>query len=147
MQPLYTVLHSEIYKTVYKSVQLSKSSYDVTLCCWAPAVPQSICISCRRAHSSKLAAATCVGKMMVQRNGQTDRETDGRTPDSCIDLTLRTTRAMSINNATRTLCRAAGCNKVYTDGIGTSLTWRVLTVSIHFRGLGCQRNRPTFTPV
>jgi len=38
------------------------------------AVQQSIDISGRRAHSNKLAAATCSGRM-----GQTERQKDGRT--------------------------------------------------------------------
>jgi len=54
-----------------------------------PAIARRCCSNrsispARRAHSSKLVAAACGGRI-GQTDRQTDRRTDGRTPDSCID--------------------------------------------------------------
>ena len=54
-----------------------------------PAIARRCCSNrsispARRAHSSKLVAAACGGRI-GQTDRQADRQTDRRTPDSCID--------------------------------------------------------------
>ena len=81
-------------KGSYKPRNLYSASYvswqhdTARNCCRAPAVQQSIDISCRRAHSSKPAASA--RRMM----GQTDRQTDRQTLDSFVDAAGHTMRAV-----------------------------------------------------
>jgi len=81
--------------------------YCAPCCCGVRRPPRTITMTvspARRNHSSKPAAAAC-GGLVGQRDGQTDRQTDGWKPGSCIDVAPHTKRAVPLKRCMIKLLR------------------------------------------